>query len=210
MNPWWRFNPDEEIRRHQRSSFEGDIDAEVRYLMSRIRAGNLDPYHVQLAAFLGHPASLEISPTTGPSRTGEPHSDVSLVLDSVDLDLRLVVTIAADFAEHVLHIWEAEREDDRPSSQIRAARYWVASGASDFPILYYADLEVGDSRARSAAWSARDAMLAARAAGATMPYNPNAAYGFAARAAAHAVQAADDEEEELKWQRQHLIEVLLA
>ena len=127
-------NPDEDLRRYQRSGFSGDIQAESRYLLHRIRAGTLDPHHVELAAYLGHKASLQprLFPEPVLPEPLEPieqntWTNVRQILRRGNLDHSLLVTIAADFAEHVLLFWlRSYPDDDRPAKAIQAARDWVS------------------------------------------------------------------------------------
>jgi hypothetical protein len=220
-----RQNPDEEIRRSQRFASGGDIHQEAGYLRKRIRTGRLDPHHVELAAYLGHSASLLLfpAPTIRPFRFSSPLPEdrpltkTILVLGhlfdlttSCDLETkkrwdsrRFQVSVAADFVEHVLPIWEDwNPEDTRPRILIQDARAWVALNVNRH------GLSVQPSPAGS---SVRESYVGDAASHIVLP-------PYAARAAANAWHiydelgdryAADYPTPEEIWQKQHLIKRLL-
>lgn len=233
----YRRNSDEELRGYQRLAASGDIDAETKVLQLRIRADDLDPHHVELAAYLGDKASLMLFPNPpGPPEymasevawTLVSHRDFNSIAPKVawtlhhgNLNSRLLVTIAADFARHVLHIWKDEYPaDDEPQLAIQSARDWVdgevgaserADAASEVAALaadsgdpYSASAHAGGAAAHSAAAAAaEDANEVSRQA--------YWAANTAVRAAAWWGHSGDEEEEvEREWQRRHLIEMLLA
>jgi Imm-5 like putative immunity protein len=224
-----RFNPDEEMRRIQRRESSGDFDARPQLLIRRIRIGELDPHHVRLAAFLGHEASLAVFPENASRRIRQQqiqdwdltdtHLDttVNRVLEFGELDPKFVATLAVDFAEHVLPIWEEhEPYDNRPALAIKAARYLLSGtrtgrgtpafqAASAYAQAAFECYNTHD-QAAGAAEAAGCAVMAAKAAAAPEAVDGNV-YRWAINTAAH---AASDRKDEQAWQRQHFIEVLLA
>ncbi len=226
----YRRNSDTDIRYYQRLALGGDIQAEAKVLSLRRQAGNLDPHHVELAAYLGDEASLLVSDQGGwinpcPYRRAysldlalgyrlrvrlgkwTPGPEISMqVLRWGELDQRLLVKIAADFAQHS---WEIYAPDDgRPALAIQAARDWVDG------LLYDDDDDVARAAARAvdyyATQTAADsvARAAANAAYAACQTTGGPAY-FATQTALYSLNAAWVREVEEEWQRLHLIEVLL-
>jgi len=132
--------------------------------------------------------------------------------------------IAADFAEHVLPLFEAEYpDDDRPRKAIDAARSYArgeitkeqldaagaAAGAAAWDDAWAAARAAAWAAARAAAWA--DARADARAAAWA---DAGAAAWAAARAAAwadaRAAAWADARDDERVWQQQRIDEVVAA
>jgi transposase-like protein len=229
---WYRRNSDREIRHFERQRSLGDQQAEAALLVRRIRQEQLDPRHVELAAYLKHPASLLIFPEPELPLTGaldNPYQErwytvTAQVLRRGNLDQKLAVAVAADFAEHVLPNWDAyDPNDDRPALAIDAARDFVREEATD-PGNYSAFYAGEDARRagddvyhglmferRLAEHAANAAAQAAYAAAANLQVRSDESYAaYAARAARFAAGEGDEEDEiEAEWQRQHFISVLL-
>jgi len=131
--------------------------------------------------------------------------------DPLDLpanNISFLVSVAADFAEHVLPIWEEQQPgDDRPHLLIEEARDWVNTFDSNNrrPINQYplratpAGSSVQASYVGHAASHIGDAVAAANAA-------IDACYAYDEEGSRHPTTASTSEE---KWQRQHLIKRLL-
>jgi len=231
----WHRNPDDAIRQRQRSSFSSrDIEAEKAVLIDRIRVGELSPHHVELAAYLGDEASLLLftdpelpaskTQTTFNRKASRVSQNIQGVLRRGILNKRLLVTVAADFAERVLPIWEAAYpEDDRPRLAIEAARNWIdsppamrlregsawttASDAAQGAFEAYEEAEI-EWIEGSVSAAGRVADAAGFAAATASGFDTNAARTavYAASAARKYVRNRGEEE----WQLQHLIEVLLS
>jgi hypothetical protein len=238
-----RRNPDHEIQHYKRLAAQGDITAEAKVLQLRIRSGELNSHYVGLAAYLEDEASLLVCPDPellrreqGLSRLGAiPRretielrpSEWSLVCRVFNLgrplDSKLVVTAAADFAEHVLPIWEAYSSSKRAFLAIQAANDWVegmigSEELIDFSFVYGPPGTVITS---DAATDAIDAALSAVAAAQAADSGSEATIAFAATSASYAASLAasaafnagdsyDSEIPEEDWQRLHLIELLLS
>jgi len=232
---WYRANPDEEMQRQRRHSFGGDIYSEARYLQTRVRAGSLDPNKLELAAYLNYPAAILLVPDPIASIRGQllenydrrPQalskfqdpdfisltSDVSQALHFGFLELEFLVSVAADFVEHVMFIWEHNYpDDDLPVLAIQEVRKWL----DDFPATY--DAVHGHQiqelcRGASGAARAVDDIAAGQVADAAAGVLAGALHGRgfveAPGSAVLAARASDDEGAEVAWQRQHLIEMLL-
>jgi len=155
---YYHHNPDADIRHYQRLAAAGDIQAEAKVLGLRIHAGELDPHHVELAASLGDEASLMLFPENAATRTArslgvtvaELRGDDSIgyILSNSELrDGRLLVTIAADFAEHVLPNWNRAYHDERPSLAIRTVRDWISGSRLEANLETIVDevMEIGDA-----------------------------------------------------------------
>lgn len=124
-----------------------------------------------------------------------------------DDDHHLLAIWAADCAQHVLHLFEAQSQDDRPRRAIEQAHAWVRG-------------EIKMAEARTAAFAAHAAARevtgaareAARAAGQAVAVAHVAAHELGAAAyAIRAVRAAAPENErdeagqaECRWQREQL------
>tara|TARA_B100001094_G_scaffold241771_1_gene237696 strand:- start:2447 stop:3037 length:591 start_codon:yes stop_codon:yes gene_type:complete len=109
-----------------------------------------------------------------------------LTIQSLNLDVRLAVTIAIFFAEDALPIWEKQYpEDIRPRKAIEAAKVYLAS-----PCLSTADAAYA---AAAHAADASDSAALRGAAGGHLDANANAADAatYAADAAVRAAYAAD-------------------
>ncbi|MFC2077700.1 putative immunity protein [Candidatus Bipolaricaulota bacterium] len=116
---------------------------------------------------------------------------------------RVLALWAADCAERVLPIFEAQYpDDDQPRQAIEAARAWVRAG-------------IAVSEARAAAFAAHAAARAtddpaARAAARAAGHSAATAHvaDHARHAAAYAVKASADAVSEREWQIRHLPEPL--
>ena len=154
----------------------GDCEAGAQVIRNRMRSGELNMRYVALAAYLGDPTALKagIEPWRPPSGNSS-WSKVRRVLRHGGLDKRLLVTMAADMAEHVLPIFDKEHpEDKRPRRAIEAARRWVLDGtlaasdaASDAFASYWAKSNLSNV---DAAWGAFAASSASGAFGDKVAY----------------------------------------
>jgi predicted PhzF superfamily epimerase YddE/YHI9 len=207
----FKCNPDEKFRSYQRLAAQGDIEAEAKVLQLRVRAGELDRHHVELAAYLGDEVSLMLFPD--PPGPPEPYveSEVAWALNNVELEHESLVTLAVDFAEHVLPIWELDHPDnDRPANAIQTAKDWVNGLVTSIARTSYAadSAAYASHSADSAAYAAAAAAIAANAC-----RDPATAASAAALAAYYAIKLyieKEDQEAEKEWQKQRLIEMLLA
>jgi len=219
-----RRNPgDEEMRQHQRRGFSGDIEAEKQLLIRRIRAGEVDPRHVELAAYLDHPPSQLLIPKPSLIFSSDLGTRIERVLGLGNLEQGLLMTIAVDFADHVLPIWiNYAPEDERPILALEEARVRIRSLGLDGNV-DQASLDAYNAAhtapENSAAYNA--ARAADVAADACSEFNPakrldyiadqhSLAVWGAARVSNYAAEAAENSEVEREWQRQYLIEALLA
>lgn len=113
---------------------------------------------------------------------------------------KLLTLWAALCAEHVLHAFEKNHNDDRPRKAIEAARAWVRGEIKMSEARKYA---FGSHSAARYASSA-EAIAAARAAGhaAATVHVPN----HAKYAASYALKATSDYKKEREWQLSYLPE----
>jgi hypothetical protein len=125
-----------------------------------------------------------------------------------DDDHRRLALWAAECAEHVLPLFEAERpDDDRPRRAIEAARAWTRG---ELRMMASRDLAFGaNAAARDLSGPAREAAHAAGQAGAVPHVAAHelgaAAYAVrAARAAAAPTERDEAGREECRWQRSRL------
>jgi len=124
-----------------------------------------------------------------------------------DADHRLLASWAADCAEHVLHLFEAERPSDpRPRRTIESARAWARGEMtmSEARAMAGANAAARDLRgaARHAAYAAGQAVAVSHVAAHELGA---AAYAIkAARAAAPAGEEERAGREECRWQREQL------
>ena len=232
-------NPDDEFRHLERLAASGDVEAEASYLSTRVRHGKLDPKMLLLAAYLGHPASLRSVPDPNPyvllkqiesvssSYETDPDAGADLtmigqVLYSRFLDKDFLINIAADFVEHVLPIWDISYGENKPLTEaLRAARENVSFGEASrirWGLAFTEDpyqpgaMEVGENALRlveMARYNADAQMV-----------TPMNAMRWLARSIAKGCETAAgyvsknwpswDMESEQQWQREHLINILLA
>ena len=113
---------DERQRELQRQVSAGDVEAETKLLLERVRAGELTQAHVELAATLGHAAALELFPDAEAVEwTAPPPGAVlrpplggltDVVAKAVELlgDETLPACVTADWAERVLSVFGRHRE----------------------------------------------------------------------------------------------------
>jgi len=185
---------DARTRGYERGQSSEDAAQVLRH---RIRTGELDEHRVAVAAFLGYePALLATEPArldVPPYATNWPRARVALRF--VGLDQRLLVTLAADFADRV-------PQGPEGRGAIAAARAWVACPCPDHV--------AAAAAARAAeAWAARAAAEAAGAAWAVEAAWWAAWAASAAVAAVAAVAAATAAEAaEEAWQAEHMALVL--
>jgi hypothetical protein len=193
---------DARFRHLERGASAEDAAAVLRH---RIRTGELDERRVALAGFLGYePALLASEPVrlNVPSYAAK-WSRVRGVLRFGGLDQRLLVTLAADFAERV-----PQGPEGRVA--ITAARAWVACPCPD----HAAAAQAARAAAWAAAWAAESAAAAPAAAGAAAAWAAAAAEeaaeaaAWAAAQAATAADAAAARAAEEVWQAEHMALVL--
>jgi len=222
----YRRNADIDIQKLRRRQAVGGPEDEAHVLIQLMRLGELDRYHVSLAAYLGDPAAIitSVEPWDDSEIPGwaQDWSNVGKVLRFGELEQRLLVWVAADIAEHVLPIFEDVRSgDDRPRLAIQAARSWViisadaadtaadtaadAADAADAAAAYAAYVAAYAAIAANAANAAADAAAAAAAA-ADAAYFAGYAAGAAAGAAAY---VAEDRDKEIAWQTKLVCDYLL-
>jgi len=187
---------DARFRHAERGQSAEDAAAVLRH---RIRTGELDEHRVAVAAFLGYAPALLASE---PVRLNVPSyaarwSRVRVVLRFGGLDQRLLVTLAADFAERV-------PQGPEGRAAIAAARAWVACPCP-------AHARAARAAARAAARGgalASSAVAAAWAAEAAAEAELEAARAAAAAAAWAAGWVWAAEESEKAWQAEHMALVL--
>jgi len=197
---------DARTRGYERGQSPEDAAAVLRH---RIRTGELDEHRVAVAAFLGYePALLATEPArldVPPYATNWPRARVALRF--VGLDQRLLVTLAADFADRV-------PQGPEGRGAIAAARAWVACPCPD-----HVAAAARAARAAGEAWAARAAAHAAEeaawaveaawwAAWAASAAVAAVAAGEAATWAAEAAEAAAEAVAEEAWQAEHMALVL--
>jgi hypothetical protein len=102
----------------------------VALLRAKLHAGELTEAHVVLASSLGHTAARELDPVPLVDWAGrQPRRDAIGAARDL-LDETLPARVAADWAERVLPVWEAEHPDDgKPRKAIEAARASAACPA---------------------------------------------------------------------------------
>jgi hypothetical protein len=130
----YRRNADEEKRRLERlSNLTGDVYDQAAFLQRRIRHGELDPHYVELAAYLGDLASLQLFPnpqlpeivlregeTLWPTPSHEEWWATPLkVIRRGNLSYSFLATAAADFVEHTIHYWN----DFAPTNYVPARTF---------------------------------------------------------------------------------------
>lgn len=74
--------PDERTRNLERAAAQGDVDAEAKLLLERVRAGDLFEERLKLAAYLGHEAAVVALDSPGPPSASL--SEALLGLDTCD------------------------------------------------------------------------------------------------------------------------------
>jgi len=191
----------------------GDADA----LQQLLDEGELDPHHVALAAYLGDPLALQVSESWDDSSLPgwanikefpKTRTKARNVIYFGELDEKLLVSCSADFAEHVLHIFEDIYPDDnRPRLAIQAVRDYIVGikGLRSY-IRDAADAatDAARSSADDSAWAA--AYAAAYAARAV---DSNTSWDNASDAIYFAAVATNNIQLEAVWQTQRLINYLL-
>jgi len=222
--PNYRRNISDEDLEYLKQQMElGDAGA----LQQLIDEGELDPRYVALAAYLGDPLALQVSepwdesnvPRGYINQVGGHWPKIRIVLRFGELDKRLLVSCAADLAEHVLHIFEEDfPNDDRPRLAIKTTRDWVNGLITDNTTKDAADAAAEAAYAAAnantlasldAAWAAIHAADAYTAWTAAVAWTSYYAANDAADSAASAVDAAENKELEIAWQTQRLIDYLL-
>lgn len=188
-----RRNSDERRRRAERSAAQGDIHAGARVLAERMRSGELTQDQIWLAARLGDPRALLLSPTT-PAVWGELGrsaliEDVDRALDVVSRASReapsaVALSFVIDCASRVLPLW-TNQNDRRPSRAIQAGRLALTGTASEVDD---AAVEVGVAGGRHA--FTREAQAEASLAAAEAANDAEVCVAVAAEQVAHAAMAA--------------------
>lgn len=164
---------DEELRRLQRQANAGDHDAAARLLVRRLRIGELGREGVELAAYLGHDAASRAVPELDPETEGREALVEGLARWGKEAFVRAAVAAAyavlPRFEEVLTH-------DDKPRKAIAQAEEWIAcpceahrvaarlaADAADDAAREASLAEAGDDESAFAAWTARNAALAAAA-----------------------------------------------
>lgn len=138
---------DERLRSAERS---GDPGAVLRW---RMRAGQLTPERVTLAARLGHPVARQLYPDVEPL-VWEEQAGAAVESARKLVDKALQARVTADWAERVLPRWEGQHPTDaRPRVAIAAARAWAACPCAE----HEAAAEVASAAAEAAAYESRQA-----------------------------------------------------
>lgn len=155
-------------------------DSKRRWILARLRAGELTAVRVEAAARCGDQGALDLFSEERGSEDEWPGLEL--------LDDREQRLFACDCAEAVLQAFETEYPDDhRPRKAIVVARLF-ARGATDAVALAVAWKAAKDA-ARAAALDARDSAWAAARAASDTAWAANEAAARAAGAAATAVPA---------------------
>jgi len=216
-NPQYRRNISDEDLEYLKQQMElGDAEA----LQQLIDEGELNPNRVALAAFLGDPLALQVSEPLDPSPAlgwaGLPKT--MKVLRFGGLDKKLLVSCSADFAEHVLHMFEeANPNDDRPRLAIQAARdcadelitpdayaeLITTDAYAAWADAIWTDAIADTSNAANAAYTAWTLFAGLRS------ESPGKWIAAPPRIAHASADAAENRELEIAWQTQRLIDYLL-
>ena len=164
---------DEELRRLERLAGAGDLEAEARLLLERLRIGDVSREGVELAAYLGHGAAGVVVPGVTPADP-EPLEWVSglgrwgkeVAVRAAILAARAVLPRFEDVMTH----------EEGPRKAIRAAEEWLVHPCEAHRVAARLAMEAADDCAREAsvepaadddtafaAYAARDAARAAAA-----------------------------------------------
>lgn len=143
---------DDRLRRLDRAAAQGDAHEQARLLVERVRAGELSPERLLVAAYCGHaPASLgcTLAGMSAPVQPAESRAWASGLREHPkEVSVRGVVAIARSR----LPDWEPwSANDRRPAQAIHAAEAWLAC-----PCEMHARWA---EQARGAALAARDPLI---------------------------------------------------
>ncbi len=127
---------DKRAREDERRAAQGDVEAEARQLLDRLRTGTLDRERLKLAAYLGDPAAeCAIGAVDVPSELGAWVEGLGAWNDMFALRAALVTAVpaVADWEQH----YEDRRPVPHPREAIDFAREWLECPCSDHTIPVY-------------------------------------------------------------------------
>jgi hypothetical protein len=114
---------DQRLRQLQRRWAEtGDPADAARFLLERVRTGELSLERLRLAAYLGDPPAVAALEGEAPRSPGDLES---FVRNLAGWDQAALVRAAIAAARLVLPGWDATWADERPLQAVRAAERWV-------------------------------------------------------------------------------------
>jgi len=124
-----RRNTDTRVQRLKRRAHEeGGVDVYAALLQERARVGEVTLAQIELAAALGREDAAVLFPDVARVQWSDLAKKRAVITSAQDLlgDVTLPARVAADWAEHVLNVFEeAHPEDDLPRRSIEAARAWA-------------------------------------------------------------------------------------
>ncbi|MBX3472733.1 MAG: hypothetical protein KF878_38260 [Planctomycetes bacterium] len=123
---------DTRLRRLERAASQGDLDARVRLLCERLRAGELDEERARLAAYLGDPAARLLLGARAPelplirARGGHELNQRRWITGLRAYGKPWLVRAAVALAEARFTAWDRwDEADERPRRALAAAEDWL-------------------------------------------------------------------------------------
>jgi hypothetical protein len=129
--------PDARFRSLQRQAAQGDLQAQGRLLLERVRAGDLDPDGLRLAAYLGDPGAREALGADAPAAPPD-LGDWAVGIAPSGAGARdpwtreALARVAAAAARAALPAWEEQHPNDRlPRRTVEAIEEWILCPCED-------------------------------------------------------------------------------
>ena len=230
----FRPNPDESLRRGQRRwESEATSEAKAKYLIERMRAGDIGFNRISLAAYLGDEASqLLVMQGVVPEHIDD--EDYESDRDKIEevlaqpLPLNFLVSVGSAFARHIHYQWKNISSSDLMEEALQLADHWTTTGELLNENIGELAQELDDYAGEAAQAHVRNAYYGGcagwaiyhviheilRATALELPYDHLATRAAGSvsdiqLAASWAQRAGVLQETEAAWQRQYLIDRLL-